>query len=216
MTIAKALDKVYKTQTFIDSIKRALDFAPELKHENQFSTEISTHLNSSTNLRSEREIRTSKYRRVDLRVGDDLMEAKYHYEGDIDQIGTALHKASNDQQYLQKLLDQKYQSAPKDMVQQATRNDAQWLLWFVAVRDPGVNAPYRLPKLIETYYKNSKAKDLQAAHFAAADQMSTIAKKEFAKLRSSSINPILLPTIEAKKGALVSLLVPLPQRRVPR
>ncbi len=212
MTIAKALDKVYNTPTFIDSIIRALDFAPELKHENQFSTEISAHLNSRTNLYSEREIRTSKKRRVDLRVGDDLVEAKYHYEGDIDQIGTALHNASTNQQYLLKLLDQKYQSAPKDMAQQATRNDAQWLLWFVAVRTRGAPAPYRLPKLIDTFYNNSKAQDLQAAHKAAAYQMSNIAKVEFANLRGSTINPIFLPTIVASKGALVSLLVPLPQR----
>lgn len=214
MPIPTALAHIYGTDSFIDSIKLTLDHAPELKHENHFSTEISIHLNLSLRLSSEREVRIPNRRRVDLRLGDDLVEAKYHYEGDLDSIGNALDVASVNSLARQKLLDKNYQSAPKDMVQQAIRDDADWLLWFVAVRDIGAVAPFRLPALIGKFYASKNVQSLKDAHEAAADQACDIAKGPFARLRGVELNPILLPTIEAKKGALVTLLIPLPKRSI--
>lgn len=215
MPIPTALAHIYGTKSFTDSIKRALDHAPELKHENRFSTEISIHLNSDTRLRAEREVRIPKSRRrVDLRLDDDLVEAKYHYEGDLNSIGSTLNSASSNSLACQKLLDKNYQSAPKDMVQQAIRDDANWLLWFVAIRDIGAVAPFRLPALIGKFYASNNVKSLTAAHRAAAAQAYDITKGPFAKLRGVELSPILLPTIEARKGALVTILIPLPKRRI--
>lgn len=214
MPIPTALAHIYGTESFIDSIRRALDHAPELKHENHFSTEISIHLNSSLRLRSEREVRMPNRRRVDLRLDDDLVEAKYHYEGDLDSIGSALDAASINSLARQNLLDKNYQSAPKDMVQQAISGDAHWLLWFVAIRDIGAVAPFRLPALIGKFYVSNNVQSLTAAHQAAAAQAYDIAKGPFAKLRGVELSPILLPTIEARKGALVTILIPLPKRGI--
>jgi hypothetical protein len=225
-----AILKVYHEQEFVQAVCRALDFAPELKHENQFSTEISIHLNRF-GVPSEREFRVSGHktevlakggvrergRRHDLNVTGSFIEAKYHYEGDLVSIREGLTSAKKDPVSLENQLKPTRQTASSDMVRQAVQNKNQWLLWFVAVRSLEVNidagtSKFRCQSYIPKFYLQCGAKNLADAHQDAAKQMDEIVSQEFSFLRGTASESIPLPPIVACRGALVSRLIKLPTR----
>ncbi len=206
MTISRQLRDVFSTGRFQERVKEFLVCAPELKHEGAITTQLRIGLSLGGNP-SRREVTAQGFRH-DLRIAaDTFVEAKYHYEGDVERIVDSLRWAISDPGHRTKILDRgARKTAERDMIVQAVRDQgAHWLLWMVLVRPPGKSNDYCFPNLIREFYRG-QSNSLKEGVVRARAQMLEAAGA-FSALRGHVAPHWWMPKVETDRGTLLTLLV---------
>ena len=204
-TLAQLLRKALIAPAVSSQLCHFLDWAAEIKHEELVCTHLSACLKSS-GIPSKREVKVGvNSRKVDIVINKELIEAKYHYEGDLLEIELALRngtafKASN------------WNSAAKNILTELDRGDGTFLLWHVCIRSltPPSTTQYKLPDLIKRFYSCSRASTLPSAVLAAENFIDLTLFPLFLA-RRPGLQMHCLPGIQANYSHLISRLYHIPK-----
>jgi hypothetical protein len=183
--------------SFTSAVVDAMDWVPELKHENLVCTHLSSSLRKHR-IPARREVTKSK-RRFDLEVGNFLLEAKYHFEGDIYPIWQSLQPDSS---YTYD--PESWNSAPRSIHDELNRRQQSNFLWFVCVRDGQFSEHFKYPRLIADFNSITNTTCLEDSLAVATELIDHDLLRAFrGKLH---LEDHQLPTIKGKKSALITRL----------
>ena len=119
------------------AVSTAIEWAPEVKNEALLSTLLSAVLNRS-GVQSMREVRierTRSSRRHDMKINDLPLEAKYHFEFDIESICRSLARSSTELAHLGHKPFNSW-SAGDAFLKELSRTRNSYFLWSVCDRGP--------------------------------------------------------------------------------
>jgi hypothetical protein len=196
------IHNVYANLSFSNAVQKWLDFCPEIKHENQISTALSSCINMLGGS-SQREVR-SNGRRYDFIISNKFVEAKYHVEGDLIAIANTLRGLSSGAINASNVLKARYQTPQKDIVSEIRRGDTDYLIWYVCVRSNVKGPPFLLPKLISKFYSAKKCQSLHGATTNAQTEIDTVITPLIQQNRPCIAHS--LPDIPANNGVLITRL----------
>ena len=135
--VSQAISAAFETEELQRAVSTAIEWAPEIKHETLVATMLSSVLNKNktNSMREVRSDRLRRSRRYDIKIDQVPLEAKYHFEFDIESIHCSVTQAASELSHLGSKSQSSW-SAGDAFLKELNRTRNSFFLWSICDRGP--------------------------------------------------------------------------------